>query len=151
MRQILDLDSDIFRCFNHRDELDSAVQLPNFRSVGYGTLLYGVLYIVQAFKASFIYPWDCVSQETCEVRPAVLIRGWSYSSQQIQYSLDTDTRYLQPHRIPKKLPHNYNYTTGFIIDYTIYNYLVTTENCCWGYINCACMNSYKSWISYNII
>lgn len=34
MRLTLDLNSDNFQCFNHRDELDSAVQqLPNFRSV----------------------------------------------------------------------------------------------------------------------
>ncbi len=29
LRPTLDLDSDKFRCFNHRDEFDSAVQLPN--------------------------------------------------------------------------------------------------------------------------
>jgi hypothetical protein len=41
LRPTLDLDSDTFRCFNHhRDELDGAVQLPNFRSVGRGTLRY---------------------------------------------------------------------------------------------------------------
>jgi hypothetical protein len=40
LRPTLDLDSDKFRCFNHRDELDSAVQLLNFRSVGRGTLRY---------------------------------------------------------------------------------------------------------------
>ncbi len=31
LRPTLDLDSD---SFNHRDELDSTIQLPNFRSVG---------------------------------------------------------------------------------------------------------------------
>ena len=33
LRLTLDLDSDKFQCFNHREELDSAVQLPNFRSL----------------------------------------------------------------------------------------------------------------------
>ena len=32
-RSTLNLDSDKFRCFNHRDELDSTVFLPNFRLV----------------------------------------------------------------------------------------------------------------------
>ena len=32
-RLTLSLDSDKPRCFNHRDEFDNAVQLPNFRSV----------------------------------------------------------------------------------------------------------------------
>ena len=33
LRSTLNLDSDKFRCFNHRDELDSTVFLPNFRLV----------------------------------------------------------------------------------------------------------------------
>ena len=37
LRLTLDLDSDKFQCFNHRDELDSA-QLLNFRSVVAHTL-----------------------------------------------------------------------------------------------------------------
>ena len=36
----LDLESDKTRCFNHRDELDSAVQLLKFRSVGSWTACY---------------------------------------------------------------------------------------------------------------
>ena len=33
LRSTLNLDSDKFRCFNHRDELDNTVFLPNFRLV----------------------------------------------------------------------------------------------------------------------
>ena len=33
LRSTLNLGSDRFRCFNHRDELDSTVFLPNFRLV----------------------------------------------------------------------------------------------------------------------
>jgi hypothetical protein len=33
LRLTLSLDSDSSGCFNHRDKLNSAVQLPNFRSV----------------------------------------------------------------------------------------------------------------------
>ena len=33
LRSTLNLDSDNFRCFNHRDELESTVFLPNFRLV----------------------------------------------------------------------------------------------------------------------
>ena len=33
LRSTVNLDSDKFRCFNHRDELDSTVFLPTFRSV----------------------------------------------------------------------------------------------------------------------
>jgi hypothetical protein len=39
-RPTLDLESDKSQCFNHRDELDSAVQLPKFRSVGLWTACY---------------------------------------------------------------------------------------------------------------
>ena len=42
----LDLDSDIkFRIFNHREELDSAVQLPNFKSFRWHAAL-GACYII---------------------------------------------------------------------------------------------------------
>jgi hypothetical protein len=48
LRPTLDLESDKSQCFNHRDELDSAVQLPKFRSVDrgrrpiYSTLAIGI-------------------------------------------------------------------------------------------------------------
>ncbi len=51
----LDLDSDRFQCFNHRDELYSTVQLPNFRSVGRGTLRYMRRAIYSARIALFIH------------------------------------------------------------------------------------------------
>ena len=67
LRSTLNLDSDKFRCFNYRDELDCTVFLPNFRLV---TLLQSprgpapcdsdACYIWR--KASFIYPRHYVSQ-----------------------------------------------------------------------------------------
>ena len=54
--------SDKSRCFNHRDELDSAVQLQISQVVGW-CAMYNVSYI--------IYTQDYVSHE---VRPAILIR-----------------------------------------------------------------------------
>jgi hypothetical protein len=79
----LDLESGKSRCSNHRDELDSAVQLPKFRSVGLWTVR--VLCIAQA---SYIYIRDYVRQE---VRPALLVR--ESSTQLIMYSLDICVRY----------------------------------------------------------
>ena len=60
LRSTLNLDSDKFRCFNHRDELDNTVFLPNFRLV---TLLQSRAGqpLVAVMRA--IYPWHYVSQE----------------------------------------------------------------------------------------
>jgi hypothetical protein len=56
LRSTLDLDNAKFRCFNHRDELNSAVQLPNFRSVGRGTLRYAALRAIYSARlALFIH------------------------------------------------------------------------------------------------
>jgi hypothetical protein len=71
----LDLESDKSRCSNHRDELDSAVQLPKLRSVVLWT-------------PSYIYIQDYVRQD---VRPAILVR--ESSTQLMMYSLDICIRY----------------------------------------------------------
>ena len=70
LRSTLNLDSDKFRCFNHRDEFDNTVFLPNFRLVALlqsraGQPLVTMMRAIYnaARKASFIYPQHYVSQE----------------------------------------------------------------------------------------
>ena len=60
LRVALDLDGDKFQSFNHREELNSAVQLLNFRSVWWHTA-HGAYYIYR--RAIYIYPQDYVSLE----------------------------------------------------------------------------------------
>ena len=85
LRPNLGLDSDKSRCFNHRDELDSTVQLPNFRSVmaRYTTHMRAIYSTRLAF-----YPRHYVSQEKV---PAVLVKEGNM--QLVKYSLDIRVRY----------------------------------------------------------
>ena len=65
LRSTLNLDSDKFRCFNHRDELDSTVFLPNFRLVALLQSHVGQP-LVTMMRAIYIaqgYPRHYVSQE----------------------------------------------------------------------------------------
>ena len=61
LRPILDFDSDKTGHYNHRDDLESTVQIPNFRLVmaRYAYMRECMLHIA---PASFIYTWEYVSQ-----------------------------------------------------------------------------------------
>jgi hypothetical protein len=64
-RPTFDLNSDKSRYFNHRDELDSTVQLPNFRSVTAHykhTAALFVICLLYIAQSSFVYMWNYVSQ-----------------------------------------------------------------------------------------
>ena len=84
LRRTLELESDKSRCFNHRDELESAVQLAS--KAQFGRILCGwraIYYIVQASYYNNIYIRDYTSQATQHAAQVI-----------ITYSLNTCiTRY----------------------------------------------------------
>ena len=88
MESETDLDSDIFRCFNHRRQTRQHSTASKLQ-IGHGMVCCMMHSIYSARLALFIMS----ANRTREVWPAILIRESTCSTQLVMYTLDTFIRY----------------------------------------------------------
>ncbi len=114
LRRTLDLDSDKFRCFNHRRrtrQCCTASKLQISRDMARA--------IYSARLAIFIYGITS-TKRTREVRPAVLVR--ENSTQLLMYLLDMCIRYFYiftDFQVSKRLHGGPEFSHNYLIDYII--------------------------------